>query len=167
MKGFGCDEAGLVAVIGHRTPLQMQQIAQAFKAGFGRDLVEDLISETRGNFGKLAVSLARPLDTFDAMCVNDAVAGWGTDEEQLIEVLSGRSNAELFAIKAAYGREYRRDLERDVANDLGGDLKRFFIGLVQGQRDETGQILNVDADVQMLYKAGAGKWGTDGSDYFT
>jgi hypothetical protein len=104
-----------------------------------------------------------PLAIFDAESVRDAVAGFGTDEEELIEVLAGRTNAELHAIKQAYHELFKRDLERDVANDLGGDMKRFFIGLVQGQRDETGQVLDVNGDVQQLYSAGAGRWGTDGT----
>lgn len=153
----------MIAVIGKRSPVQMQQVSQAFKAALGRDLVDDLRKETSGNFGRLAVDMAIPLAEFDASCVQQAVAGFGTNEGLLIEVLSGRSNMEINAIKAAYQKLYRRDLEREVANDLAGHLRRFFIGLVQGQRDETGQVLDISGDVQSLYQAGEGKWGTDGT----
>jgi hypothetical protein len=34
--------------------------------------------------------------------------------------------------------------------------------MIQGARDETGQQLNIEHDVEVLYKAGEGKFGTDG-----
>lgn len=50
MKGFGTDNNGLISIICHRTNLQRQQIEKAFKTSFGKDLVQDIISETSGNF---------------------------------------------------------------------------------------------------------------------
>jgi annexin A7/11 len=121
------------------------------------------------------VALTKSLAVFDAECVHEAVAGLGTDEDALTEVLAGRTNNEIRAIRHAYSQIYNgKDLERDVANDLGGKLRLFFIGLIQAQRDETskqllnvGQILNVAADVEVLYKAGEGKWGTDEAVFFS
>lgn len=40
MKGFGTDEAGLIAVLGRRTIEQTQQIIAGYKSSFGKDLCE-------------------------------------------------------------------------------------------------------------------------------
>lgn len=143
----------------------MQQVSQGFKASYGKSLTDTVNSEVSGDFGSLCLSLCLSLAEFDATCINKAIDGMGTDEDALVETLCGRSNAEIYAIKQAYGLKFRRDLEREVANDLSGHMKRLFVAMVQGQRDETGQILNVDADVEALYKAGAGKMGTDESTF--
>lgn len=36
MKGFGTDEAAIINILAKRTNNQRQQIAQAFKSGYGR-----------------------------------------------------------------------------------------------------------------------------------
>lgn len=81
----------------------------------------------------------------------------GTDEQALIEILAGRTNAEIFAIKNAYRQMYGADMEKEVGDDLSGHLKRLFVGMIQGQRDETGQVMDVQRDVEEIYKAGEGK----------
>jgi len=40
-------------------------------------------------------------------------------------------------------------------------LKRLFVALIQANRDETNQYTDVAADVQYIYQAGEGKFGTD------
>ncbi len=79
------------------------------------------------------------------------------------QALGGRTNQQLQVMKQAYRVLYGRDLEREVANDLSGDLKKFFIAVVQGSRDESGTCSTIPQDVEALYKAGEGKWGTEES----
>ncbi len=49
----------------------------------------------------------------------------------MIEVIGTRTNAEIQAIKLAYGTHYQRDLEADVASETGGKFKRLLVGLLQ------------------------------------
>jgi annexin A7/11 len=138
MKGFGCDDTAIIAIIGRKSPVQMQQISQAFKACYGKDLTDKIASETSGDYGRLCVALTKNLAQYDAECLQDAVIGFGTDEEALIEILAGRSNAEIHAIRSSYALYFGVDLVQGVANDLSGKLKNMFVALLQGQRDETG-----------------------------
>ncbi len=48
-----------------------------------------------------------------------------------------------------------------MVGDTSGDLQRFFVVLITGSRDQTGTSSNVDADVDALYAACQGKWGTN------
>lgn len=75
MKGLGTDEAALIAILGKRSPRQMEQIRQAFKASYGHDLAHQLISETSGNFGKLCFGLSMSLAEFSAESVKAAIKG--------------------------------------------------------------------------------------------
>lgn len=87
MKGFGCDDAALIDIICRRNNGQRQEIAKVFKTNFGKDLTENLQSETRGNFENLLVALMTP--TLDYYCkeIYDACAGIGTEEEVSFEIL--------------------------------------------------------------------------------
>ena len=79
-------------------------IRSRYKTLIGKDLVVDIRSETNKNFEKLLVALLTPLTEYYAKLLHDAMAGIGTDEEVLIEVLCSLSNAEIRAIIEAYAR---------------------------------------------------------------
>jgi annexin A7/11 len=75
-----------------------------FKTSFGKDLFADIKSETSGNFEKLLVALLTPIGQFYAKELHDAIAGIGTDEDVLIEILCTMSNSEINFIKDVYQR---------------------------------------------------------------
>lgn len=81
MKGFGCDDTGLIEIICKRSNAQRQEIAKVFKTNFGKDLIENIQSETRGNFESLLCATLLP--TLDYYCkeIHDGCAGIGTDED--------------------------------------------------------------------------------------
>ena len=79
-------------------------IAREFKNNFGKDLIEDIKSETSGNFEKLLVALLTPLVDYYANELHDAMSGVGTDEDVLVEVLCSMTNYEIHTIKNAYER---------------------------------------------------------------
>lgn len=61
MKGFGTNEAAIIDVLCHRTSSQRQEILLAYKAGYGKDLLQNLKSECSGKFEDLLVALmAKP-----------------------------------------------------------------------------------------------------------
>lgn len=129
MKGFGTDEKALINVICRRSNGQrqvcdsiriqfrdndhfrfdfLQAIRQTYKTMFGKDLMDDIRSETSGNFERVLIALMTPTVDFHAIELHNAMAGIGTDEEVLIEVLCSGSNSNIHAIKQAYGRSELR-----------------------------------------------------------
>lgn len=104
MKGFGTDEDAIINIICRRSNEQRQVIQRDFKTNFGKDLMDDIKSETSGNFETLLVSLLTPIVTFYCKELHDAIAGIGTKEEVLIEILCTLSNYEINVIKDAYHR---------------------------------------------------------------
>ena len=67
-----------------------------------QDLIERLKSELSSNFENAVVALMLPPAEFDAVEGHRAIAGAGTDENTLIELLTTRTNSEIAALKAAY-----------------------------------------------------------------
>ncbi|TPX32234.1 hypothetical protein SmJEL517_g04639 [Synchytrium microbalum] len=167
MKGIGKDMDVLVTILGKRTPNQGEQIGKAYKANFGEDLVKKLHSEVGGHVGHLLQDLVKPLARVDAEALYHAVHGVGTDEATVIEVLVGRSNAEIKAMKEAFFDVYEKKMEKFVESDFGGNMKKLVTILLQGERPESEAAMDVDLDVERLYKAGEGKWGTDEAEFFS
>ncbi|CAI7585582.1 unnamed protein product [Penicillium palitans] len=153
MKGFGTDEKALVAVLSQLDPLQMAAVRDTYSKHLGRDLFKDVKSETGGYFrdGLLAV-VDGPL-IHDVESLHSAIDGAGTKEWLLNEVLLGRSNADMNAIRTAYEMRYRRSLSKDVEGDLSFKTSTLFAIVLRAARTEESVPINpqtIDTDVRSL-----------------
>ncbi|KAF7286386.1 hypothetical protein GWI33_005679 [Rhynchophorus ferrugineus] len=167
MKGFGTDEKAIINVLAYRSNEQRLRIAMEFKTMYGKDLIKDLKSETSGNFENLLVAMMTPLPEYYAKELHDALAGLGTEENVLIEVLCTKSNEEKMVIRQAYQALYFKDLEEDLIGDTSGTFKRLMVSLCNACRDES-MMVNPEtarADAQALLRAGELQLGTDESTF--
>lgn len=165
MKGLGTDEKALINVLCKRTSAQRAQITLAFKSGYGKDLEAKIKSETSGRFEDVLVALTLTRPELLARELNKAVAGLGTKDGTLIEILCSGTNQEIREINAAYMRKYGKAMESDIADDTSGVFKQLLVCLIQGNREENMAVdpQRVRDDAQRLYSAGEGRLGTNES----
>ena len=162
MKGFGTDEDKIIEIICARSNSQRQQIADAFKTAFGRDLLKDLESELTGKLETIILGLMDTNVAFDAKQVKKAVKGLGTDDDCLVEVLCTRTNEELQAVKGEYEKMFGKSMETDVKDDTSGIFQKLLVSIMNAARDEDKD--QVDAakcrkDAKVLFDSGEGKLG--------
>uniref|UniRef100_A0A3Q3W566 Annexin n=1 Tax=Mola mola TaxID=94237 RepID=A0A3Q3W566_MOLML len=150
MKGLGTDEDAILELLTARSNAQRQEIKAAYKTLFGKDLVDDLKGELGGKFETLIVGLMTPPIIYDMTSLYNAIKGAGTDEKVLVEILASRTPDEVKRISAAYRQEYDDDLEEDICGDTSGHFKRLLVILLQ-----------------ILFKAGEEKFGTDEQAFVT
>jgi annexin A7/11 len=164
MKGFGTDEKALIRILATKDPLQINTIRDAYSRLHRRDLIADIKSETSSWLEAGLVALARgPLQN-DVHQLREAMSGMGTKEKALNDVLLGRTNADMNAIKSEYHRAFHRRLENDVKGDLSMKTERHFMIVLGAQRAEDSAPIvkaEIDRDVNDLYSATEGKMGTD------
>merc|ERR1719192_2267958 len=163
MKGWGTDEGGLIDVICSKTFEEMDAINNDYTENIERDLIKDIKSECSGDFEDILVGLCTNRAKYDAALLHKALAGMGTNEKLLTEVLCYRTKDELKEIEEAYNEEYDTDLKTALENDLSGNTEKLALKLLDPadyERDpeDEKQVLE---DVEKLYNAGQGKWGTD------
>ncbi|KAL1423639.1 hypothetical protein MTO96_021014 [Rhipicephalus appendiculatus] len=144
-----------------------QEIARFYKQSFGRDIVVDVKSALRTNFEDIIVGLLYPLHEYLARELRKAIAGLGTDEDCLIEILCTHSNEDIRLIKDHYQRIFKKDLEKDVIGDTSGDFRRLLVSMCNAQREENIPLDPARArnDASELHQAGVLRWGTDVSAF--
>ncbi|KAK4690530.1 hypothetical protein P7C71_g6279, partial [Lecanoromycetidae sp. Uapishka_2] len=164
MKGFGTDEAALIRTLTHIPPLEIPAIKQAFQQRHYRSLEHDVEKEVSGHFETCLLSILRGPLQQDVWALNRALKGAGTNEEMLNEILIGRSNADLNAIKQAYQHTYHRSLDHDVHDDTSAKTQRMFAMILSATRQEDSAPVipqSVDADVTELQRATEARIGAE------
>ncbi|KAI1143541.1 Annexin [Hypoxylon sp. FL0543] len=164
MKGFGTDEKTLIRVLCNKDPLQIEAIKTAYFRTFSRSLEKDIVSETRGWFETGLVAIVRGPLLHDVHLLHSAMDGPGTKEKVLNDVLLGRSNADMNAIKSMYQHTFHKPLESQVKGDLSMKTERHFLIVLGANRAEDSAPVipqAIDQDVMEIYRATEGKLGTD------
>lgn len=156
MKGFGTDEATLIEVLHNKGPLQIEVLRQAFSDTFKRKLLADVESETSSYFREGLAAIIRGPLIQDCHLLYSAMDGIGTKEKYLTEVLMGRSNADINAIKSMYQRRYKRSLAGDLKGDLSMKTEDHFLMVLEANRNEESAPViprDVDRDVAAIWNA--------------
>lgn len=144
MKGAGTDEAVLVEIMSSRSNDEIAQIKELYESEFeGRNLEEDLMSETSGYFKRLLVSLCNgSRDESDEVDEDQAAtdaqeifdAGedqWGTDEAAIQSVLCQRNYAQLRATWVKYAEIAGKDLIEVLESETSGSVKDGYTAVVK------------------------------------
>lgn len=164
MKNFGADEKVLIRILARLSPLEVPVVKETYRQRHRDDLEEKIKSKTRSYF-QLALGsiLLGPLQ-HDVQSIHEALKGVGTKESLLDDVLIGRSNADMHAIKQAYQQTYHRSLESDVRSDLSAKTERMYTMILAGTRQEDSAPVNpqsVDSDVTELHRATENRHGAE------
>ncbi|ODQ50097.1 Annexin, partial [Saitoella complicata NRRL Y-17804] len=127
-KGFGTDEAALIAALAPLTPHQMSILVRAFESQVGKPLMKVIESETssRGYFQFGLRGLVLGPVAWEAWLLHRACSGPGTKEVTLTELLLGRTDEEIFALKAEYERQFRKPVDKAIRGELSMKTERFF-----------------------------------------
>lgn len=136
MKGIGTDDSTLIDMLARLDPLQIARLRQVYASHFKRDLEKDIGSKTSGHYGDAMVAIVQGPLLHDAYCVKKAIKGAGTNESMLNDVLVGRSNADMQAIKAIYRQTFGKEMETDVRDDVSMKTDEQFRMIMTATRNE-------------------------------
>jgi hypothetical protein len=93
------------------------------------ELVAQRLTVQRAISPDQAESIARQL--------RKAMKGWGTDEEAIYGAMSGRTGADIAAIKESYQRLFTRDLDADLRDELNDRELAKVAAMMPPTADET------------------------------
>ncbi|CAK9296932.1 unnamed protein product [Gordionus sp. m RMFG-2023] len=154
IKGIGTNDKRLIGIIAGRNNDQRQKIREAyrqlFKGIFGyRDLIKDIKGDTTGNYQKLLLALLTPSAQYNAKLnfkvtgnpatyfarrLRKALRGLGTKDNDLIKIITSRSEIDLEDIKNEYNKLYKKSLEKAVRGDVTGNYQNLLVAIIKGNR---------------------------------
>ncbi|XP_061671208.1 annexin A2 [Syngnathoides biaculeatus] len=147
------DATTLVRILTNRSNAQRQDIANIFKETTQRDLKAGMKKVLSADLEALMLELMMPPLQHEAHRLQQAMAGFGTDEETLLEILCTRSSKELRNINSTYKEMYEKDLEKEAKGETSGDFARLIVALIN-KEDVAGV---VERDVECLAASLNGK----------
>jgi annexin A7/11 len=143
MKGLGTDEDTLIEIIATRPGYMIKQMIERYPTIVeGRNLVEDIKSETSGAFRRLLVSLLQgsrsdntspDIEECEKMAKELYEAGekkWGTDDSVFNKIFSLRSPMEIACISRAYHKLTGHTILQAINNEFSGDIKKLLTAVV-------------------------------------
>jgi hypothetical protein len=137
MQGAGRDSDAIMKILSHHNRDQRYELAATYKALYGEDLVLALQREYDGKIQDAIQYLFWPTEKMYAREFREAVKGFGTDEEALIEMIVGLDGQELRKISSAYQQMYDKKLAKDVRDDTSGYFRELLLTLLEGRAEET------------------------------
>jgi hypothetical protein len=142
MAGMGTDEAAIMRTLEGKNAKERQAIAENYKKMYGTDLSKALKSELSGSeLTEAKAHLDGDTAKASAAKLRTAMAGLGTDEKAIHDLLDGKSAKEREEIKQAYRQTYGADLGKALAKEMSGnDLAKAKILMEKGKLSEAQQL---------------------------
>jgi len=162
MKGFGTDEKKIISIVAYRSSAQLIAVQKKFTTMYGDDLTKWLQKELSGKLEDVVLGRFFGPRGYQAYVLREAMAGVGTDERALVDVICTKNKIEMEMVSRAYEALYKRELIKDLQSETSGDFRRILVSLAGAGRetkpvDET----LAASDAKALFDAGEGQWGTD------
>lgn len=153
----------IIKIMCNRTNEERQKIKQLYITSYGEDLEKALCSKLSGNFEDCIVALLNTPSEYDAKQLHKAIAGLGTDEDTLTEIIATRPKWKIEEIKAEYEKLYNVTLEKDIHGDTSGTYRQLLVALLQGGRSENPYPNEKECKeiCEELYNGGEAIKGTD------
>merc|ERR1719436_1172695 len=123
---WGTDESTFNRIIATRLFKQLQATFNAYKGLSSKTMEEAIESEMGGDLERAmmhAVRAARNRNLYFAQEIYETMAGAGTDEDDLIQLIVEHAEVDMVQIKQEFMNKYKKSLAEWVKNDLSGDLE--------------------------------------------
>ena len=144
VKGLGTDEDALIEILTTRTSEKIEQMKLRYKEMFpGRDMVEDIKSDTSGSFWTVLKALLENKrnsttnpDLEDCQNCAQKLYDSGINKKNTLEIfteiLTQKSKEEIITIGKIYHKMSQSNILADIKNLFSGDTKKLFTGIVFG-----------------------------------
>ena len=129
---LGTDESVFNKYFGTLSPYELACVAQNYHKQTGHTILDAIDKEMHGDSKKayrtIVYATLSPSEYF-ATRVNDAIKGFGTNDQLLMRILISRDEIDMPQIKQYYKQLYGKDMVAAIKSDISGDYQKLMIEL--------------------------------------
>ncbi|XP_075924540.1 annexin A4-like [Petromyzon marinus] len=132
---LGTDESTFIMILCSRSHAPPQRVFEIYKDVAGKSIIEELRSETSGDFEDVLLAIVKCIldkPAFFAERLYKAMKGLGTDDATLVRVMVSRCEVDMLDIRFEFKRFFGETLYSFIKGDTSGDYKRALIQLCGG-----------------------------------
>ena len=171
-NSFGVDRGPLVQIICTRSKWQLEAISTIYKNKYGMALLEQCVNDLGTAFGQLVTGKQSAISRLfvlrimhqaerDAAIIRDFTNRIYIEDENIMEVVVTRTNAEMRAAMETFKEDYELDFPEIIAKKCTyKNYREFMARILECSKDET-YIPFTDEEAKEfadeLYEAGAGR----------
>jgi len=127
---LGTDEGVFVEILSHRSRCHLRRVDEHYQAKTGHTLEKGIVKETSGDFGRALVAIVTPEADYHARLFLQAFKGLGTNDSQLIRLVTTLSKKQLKDCNAAYTKLHSNTLAKAIKGETSGSYEKVLIGLL-------------------------------------
>jgi hypothetical protein len=131
---FSNDDWGLISMLIHRTPEEKTLIREAYTMVHGRDLIQDIRANCKGEYEKALVALVAPRARTYARGIKLTAKGWlqSTNQSGLIALLTHK-DVLMKGIRAEFQKESKGNthLTQFLRNECKGEFERALVNIAE------------------------------------
>ncbi|CAH1119111.1 unnamed protein product [Phaedon cochleariae] len=132
---IGTDESTFIRIFSHRSFAQLQLIFKEYERISGHGIEQAIKNEYSGDSEQGFLALVQSIKNqplFFAKMLNKSMKGLGTNDRQLIRLMTSRCEIDMEDIAREYQAKYGEPLLDAIAGDCSGDYRRCLEALIRG-----------------------------------
>ncbi|KAL8496159.1 hypothetical protein ACS0TY_020031 [Phlomoides rotata] len=136
-QGLGTDEKAVIRILGRRNACQRKKIKEEYQLLYKKSLIDSLVSELSGDFGKAVLLWTYDPPERDARLANEALKSKKKSITQLqviVEIACASSPHHLVAVRQAYCSLFDSSLEEDIISNVSLPIQKMLVSLVSSYR---------------------------------
>ncbi|CAG9815601.1 unnamed protein product [Phaedon cochleariae] len=130
---FGTDESTFNMILCQRNYAQLQLIFKEYERITGHDIEKAIKNEFSGDCEEAFLAVVRSIKNqslFFAKRLNKSMKGLGTNDRQLIRLVTSRCEIDMEDIKREYQAKYGESLADAIKGDCSGHYKKCLLALI-------------------------------------
>jgi len=171
-NAFGTDKGPLVRIICTRSKWQLEAISALYQKKYGMPLLEQCVNDLGTAFGTLVTGKQSAISRLfvlrimnqaerDAAILRDFTNRMYIEDENIMEVIVTRTNAEMRGAMELFKEDYELDFTEIIAKKCSyKNYREFMSRVLECMKDETHQPFSDEEAKEFadeLYEAGAGR----------
>lgn len=127
---LGTNEAVFIDILVNRSRTHLHQVCRHYEQLTGHTFEKALNSETSGDFRKALIATIKPEGEYHAQLFHESMKGMGTNDNQLVRLMSTLTKAQLKKANEAYTKEHGNTLHSAIKSETSGSYQKTLLGLI-------------------------------------